>query len=319
MRAVRVTFGALLTAASTSAFPCAPTPEALAAAWASTHTACNFSEAWKLLTQSDRAASGGRDAWTVTEAADAAETFACYDQLSAVEVEASGSAAEVIARFVVSRPAAVEELNLLRQRRDGASWRDQTELNSAVERIWARLAETRPWHPRVTYTFTMPVQRDEATGEWCAFLDLERQRVAAQARTAELAARQETEARQREESQRRALVARDKVSIVDLRRGETATGQTGVFGEVVNSSSEALRMVRVLFEFLDSAGNAVEERAWTPIFSGANTTPPSQPLPPGQRRRFGMRAEDVTGVWTGRVRARVTEVEIAIPMASRPR
>jgi hypothetical protein len=311
MKAVRIPLALMMLAATTPAFPCAPTPEALAAAWANAYTACDFSAAWNLLSPSDRRASGDREAWTVTEAADAIETFACYDQVGAVEVEASGNAAEVIARFVVSRPAAVEEFNLLRQRRDRASWRDQTELNSVIERMRARLAETRPWHPRITYTFTMRLQHDVALEQWCAFLDLERERVTAQVRTEELSGRRAAEAVQREEAQRRAMAARDKVNIVDVRRGESTLGLTGVFGEVVNSSAEPLRVVRVVFEFLDSAGSVVEERSWTPIFSGTSTTSSSQPLPPGQRRRFGMRAEDVTAAWSGRVRARVTEVEIA--------
>jgi hypothetical protein len=308
----------LLLAASPLAYACAPTPEALAAAWARTHSACDFAEAWNLLSPSDRAASGGREAWTAAEAADAIETFACYDQVGAVEVEASSNAAEVIARFVVSRPAAVEEFNLLRQRRDRSSWRDQSELNSVVERMRARLTETRPSHPRITYTFTIRLQHDVASDQWCAFLDLERELLATQVRTEELRARRAAEAVQREEAQRRAVAARDKVSIVDVRRGESALGVTGVFGEVVNGSAEPLRVVRAVFEFLDSAGNVVEERSWTPIFSGANTTPSSQPLPPGQRRRFGMRAEDVTAAWSGRVRARVTEVEIAGPPTAGP-
>jgi len=318
MKAVRLPLALIMLAATPPVFACAPTPEALAAAWANAYTACDFAAAWNLLSPSDRRASGGRDAWTGAEAADAIETFACYDQLSAVEVAHSENAAESLARFVVSRPAAVEEFNLLRQRRDRAGWRDQTELNSVVDRARARLVESRPWHPRITYTFSLRLQHDAASGQWCVFLDLERERVEAQVRNEELRTRLAAEAGQREDVQRRAMASRDKVSIVDVRRGESTLGQIGVFGEVVNGSAESLRVVRVVFEFLDSAGNVVEERFWSPIFSGANATPSSPALPPGQRRRFGMRAEDVTAAWSGMVRARVIEVEIASPPLARP-
>jgi hypothetical protein len=171
----------------------------------------------------------------------------------------------------------------------------------------------------------VPLRRHDATGRWCVFLDLERQRRVAEEREAEErarreaeAARREAEARQREEARQRAAAARDKVSVVNLRRGETTLRETGVFGEVVNGSAETLRTVRIAFEFLDAAGNVVEERTWTPILAGALIASSGQTLPPGHRRRFGMRADDVTAAWAGRVRARVVEVEIAIPAAATP-
>lgn len=129
------------------------------------------------------------------------------------------------------------------------------------------------------------------------------------ARTAisELAATGETETAPIAAQDPEAVAYREKLLVRNVEVGKSPLGEDGVFGEIKNSGTRTLKMVRLTIYALDESDNPIFEKTYKPVVEKSPGAVP-EPLKPGYSRQFGVRFDDAPSEWSGKVRVKVTEV-----------
>ena len=322
---------AVLALPAAAALACAPSPLEAGEAFLRAVTRCDFPAAWRMLAASERAAfDGGMAAWSQAQARKAAETFACRALVEDVQAESTPDPARVAVRYTLAEPAVVESFRRLLGERESAPVREWEALDRMIRDARGRMLLMDAWEPRIRSARVVMAEQQEGAEPhaWCvvagyaaeaeadraeiARMDAETARLDAEARQRD-AARAQREA-QNAEALRRGEAARHMIAAEAVRVGETVLREPGVWGEIVNRSPETLRAVRIRVHYLDAAGAVVGQREYSPILHVADEIahvrrPEDAPLPPGQRRRFGVRAEDAPSTWSRRVRVEVIRVE----------
>jgi hypothetical protein len=322
---------AVLALPSAAALACAPSPIEAGEGFLRAVTRCDFPAAWRMLAASERAAfPGGVAAWSQAQARKAADTFACRALVEDVHAEATPDASRVAVRFTLAEPAVVESFRRLLEEREIAPVREWEALDRMIRDARGRMLLVDAWEPRIRSVRVVMAERQEGAEPpaWCVVAGYAAEAEADRAEIARMeaeTARWDAEARQRDaeraqreaqdsEALRRGEAARPMIAVEAVRVGETVLREPGVWGEIVNRSPETLRAVRIRVDYLNAAGAVVGQREYSPILHLPATAhlrrPEDAPLPPGQRRRFGMRAEDAPTTWARRVRVEVIRAEV---------
>ena len=101
-----------------------------------------------------------------------------------------------------------------------------------------------------------------------------------------------------------------KILVRDVRVGNSALGETGVFGEVKNTGDRTLTKLEITIYCLGPDGKPVFEKTYPPVFvTDAPFSNDNQPLRPGYSRQFGVKMDDAPSDWTKKVNIKVTKVE----------
>jgi hypothetical protein len=89
-------------------------------------------------------------------------------------------------------------------------------------------------------------------------------------------------------------------------------GKLAVFSEIKNAGDRKLQMVEVVIDFLDANKGVVAEKSFRPIaVSKGGSGQDDQPLKPGEKRKFGIRADDLPSTWNHSVLMRVNDLQFA--------
>lgn len=136
--------------------------------------------------------------------------------------------------------------------------------------------------------------------------------------------RDERERRREEEARARAMAEAERLEEtrayvtenLSLENVRVAPGERfgrrveGVFGTIVNHGADSLRKVTVRVYFLDSAGQRIGEKEYSPVLVSDFSFGDNTPLRPGYRKDFGYNVEeDAPSGWDKRIEAEIIRVE----------
>lgn len=100
---------------------------------------------------------------------------------------------------------------------------------------------------------------------------------------------------------------RDKVLVKNVTVGQGYEG-LGVFGEVKNNGTRALKEVEITIFCLDKGGKPVFEKSYHPVLDSSFDSDVSPALKAGYSRQFGVKLNDAPSDWSKKVDVKVTEV-----------
>lgn len=314
MRPVSLIATALVVLSAVPAVACAPTPLAAAESFAAARARCDFVAAWDLLAAKERAAHRSAAEWTQRSLATAAAELACREHVSAFGVR-EATQDRVTVTFTSAEPVAVIELRALLDDADRVSPLARRAIEDRIADTRARILQTAESGPMARGVRRLTAVR-EGDG-WCIDEGEAERLTWLRARAEEARLEAERIEAERLEKERLDAAARARgaaalplLSVEDVRVAETTLGGRGVFGEVVNMSRETLREIEVRIDYLDRDGLVAAEAFHTILVHGAaRYRREDMLLPPGQRRRFGLRAQDPPSTWSGRVRVAVVRIE----------
>jgi hypothetical protein len=101
-----------------------------------------------------------------------------------------------------------------------------------------------------------------------------------------------------------------KISVRNVRVGESVLGETGAFGEIKNEGDSTLKEVEITIFCLGPDGRPVFEKQYTPVLeSEFSLSDANKPLKPGYSRKFGVKLDDAPTEWNKKVTVSVTGVK----------
>lgn len=153
-----------------------------------------------------------------------------------------------------------------------------------------------------------------------------RVRISTEPASAEAVARmrEEREKRRADEAQAKAEAEAERLrsirayvsSNLSLEDVRVAPGESfgrtvdGVFGTIVNNSTQSLRKVTVRIYFLDNTGRRIGEKDFSPVLVTEFSIGDNMPLRPGYRKDFGYNVEDdAPSGWAKRIEAEIVDIE----------
>jgi hypothetical protein len=321
-RAVALAAAGVVATAAGAARACAPTPVAAAERYVQARARCDFVAAWDVLAPAERqAAQDDLAGWSQLEAEKATENLGCRHTVEGFELTEGGGPADAkaVVRYVAAVPVVVQEFQRLledRERADVLAWR---RLDAAILDARLRILQAGTWEPRAR--IALSIQAVRVDGAWCiddriaALAEWKKERAAARERErTNDAERRRAEQEKAEALSRRAEAALPLVTAEAVRVGQSITNEPGVWAEILNRSRETLAEVEVRIDYLDTASAVVGQKTFAAILAPTGTDSTrfrtDRPLPPGQRRPFGVRAQDAPSTWARRARVTVVRVEV---------
>lgn len=103
------------------------------------------------------------------------------------------------------------------------------------------------------------------------------------------------------------------IAVTKVEVAKTILNEPGVFGEIKNNGDRTLDKIEITVYYLDSQGNPVSEKTFTPVNEGAQTYGMSDAsaLKPRYGRKFGYEAKEAPSDWSKKVNVQVTKVQFA--------
>ena len=102
----------------------------------------------------------------------------------------------------------------------------------------------------------------------------------------------------------------DKIELFNVETGTTVLDRPGVFGEIKNTGDRTVTYVRLTVEALDRQGRPVWDMTVAPVNRSSWDSDTRPPLKPNYGRKWGYRMDNLPSDYSGRVRVRVTDVEL---------
>lgn len=101
------------------------------------------------------------------------------------------------------------------------------------------------------------------------------------------------------------------IHIKNIDVGEAQGGETGIFGEVKNTSNKTFIEVGITVFFLDKKGNPIHEKSYHPVYvTERSYGDDAIPLKPNYSRKFGVNADDAPYEWSKKVKVIISDLEI---------